>query len=159
MLHLNTKFLIHSIVGTSLASSVVARSSSFRCECMSPSGVLCDVPTRCSNLIEKDLGGITAVSLAPHPSSNFAFTGIGETLTNGMASISTQYTTTNSFSLSSFYFGLIVSTTQTVAQVPIKGTVKITGYQAGANNIVEFYLRNCDNASSTGAAGEVIKCP
>ena len=65
-----------------------------------------------------------------------AASGINERRTNGTAYISTQYTKTKYFSISSMYMGLLVSTGQGVATIAIQGTVKVTGYQAGSHAVV-----------------------
>ena len=55
---------------------------------------------------------------------------------NGTVAISTQYTKTKFFSLQSFYFGLLLSTPQAAATVPIEGTIKVTGYQVATHKVI-----------------------
>ncbi|KAL8652682.1 MAG: hypothetical protein Q9226_004166 [Calogaya cf. arnoldii] len=82
------------------------------------------------------LNGQTVTGLVAQSPPNVAATGITERIMNGTATISTQYTNTKSFGITSLFIGLLITTGQGVATVPTNGTVKITGYKAGTNEVV-----------------------
>ena len=91
------------------------------------------------NAFRVDAPGVAdfeVVGFKPQSTPNVAISGNPSRGTNGTAFISTQYTTTKSFTLSGLYLGLQISLDNAAVQVPTKGTVQLTGYASTTGAVV-----------------------